>query len=57
MYKRQVWIDYVGHTGAAGAQAKPAMYEWTRVVGEQLLGRLSTLVFTLVTLYLSLIHI
>jgi predicted PurR-regulated permease PerM len=48
---RGVWIDYVGHTGAAGAQAKPAMYEWTRVVGEQLLGRLSTLVFTLVTLY------
>jgi predicted PurR-regulated permease PerM len=46
-----VWIDYVGHTGPAATQAKPAVYEWTRLVGVQLLGRLSTLVFTLVTLY------
>jgi len=41
------------HAGAAGAavQARPAVYQWTRVVGVQLLRRLSTLVFTLLTLY------
>lgn len=32
-------------------QNKPAVYEWTRMVGVQLLRRLSTLVFTLLTLY------
>jgi predicted PurR-regulated permease PerM len=36
---------------AVTAQAKPAVYEWTRLVGVQLLRRLSTLVFTLLTLY------
>lgn len=46
-----VWIDYVPRAGTAASQAKPAVYEWTRVVGTQLLGRLSTLVFTLLTLY------
>ena len=50
-WSRELWIDFVGHTGAAATQAKPAVYEWTRLVGEQLFGRLSTLVFTLVTLY------
>jgi predicted PurR-regulated permease PerM len=41
------------HAGiAAGAvQARPALYQWTRMVGVQLLRRLSTLVFTLLTLY------
>jgi predicted PurR-regulated permease PerM len=41
------------HAGVAAAttQARPAMYEWTRLVGVQLLRRLSTLVFTLLTLY------
>jgi predicted PurR-regulated permease PerM len=43
----------VEHTGVASAtvQARPAIYEWTRLVGVQLLRRLSTLVFTLLTLY------
>jgi predicted PurR-regulated permease PerM len=41
------------HTGVASAtvQARPAIYQWTRLVGVQLLRRLSTLVFTLLTLY------
>jgi len=41
------------HAGVATAtvQARPAMYQWTRMVGVQLLRRLSTLVFTLLTLY------
>jgi len=41
------------HAGLASAtvQARPAIYQWTRVVGVQLLRRLSTLVFTLLTLY------
>jgi predicted PurR-regulated permease PerM len=41
------------HAGIASAtvQARPAIYQWTRVVGVQLLRRLSTLVFTLLTLY------
>jgi predicted PurR-regulated permease PerM len=60
-----VWIEKVAHVGAAHAsagsdhvgvatatvQTKPAVYEWTRLVGVQLLRRLSTLVFTLLTLY------
>jgi predicted PurR-regulated permease PerM len=36
---------------AATAQTRPAVYQWTRMVGVQLLRRLSTLVFTLLTLY------
>jgi len=43
------------HSATAGAavQARPAMYQWqlTRLVGIQLLRRLSTLVFTLLTLF------
>jgi predicted PurR-regulated permease PerM len=41
------------HAGIASAtvQARPAIYQWSRVVGVQLLRRLSTLVFTLLTLY------
>jgi len=61
-----IWLDQVAtvaahggvdraheHAGAAsaGAQARPAMFQWTRLVGVQLLRRLSTLVFTLLTLY------
>jgi len=47
------WMEKFHHTGAAAAtvQTKPAVYEWTRLVGVQLLRRLSTLVFTLLTLY------
>ena len=43
----------VDHAAAAGAgiHPKPAVYQWTRMVGVQLLRRLSTLVFTLLTLY------
>jgi predicted PurR-regulated permease PerM len=41
------------HVGAAATtvQARPAIVQWTRMVGVQLLRRLSTLVFTLLTLY------
>ena len=41
------------HVGAAATtvQARPAIVQWTRLVGVQLLRRLSTLVFTLLTLY------
>ena len=41
------------HAGVASAtvQARPAIFQWTRLVGVQLLRRLSTLVFTLLTLY------
>ncbi|HZO21847.1 MAG TPA: AI-2E family transporter [Steroidobacteraceae bacterium] len=46
-----MWLEQVHHAGAAAAPAKPAVYEWTRMVGVQLLRRLSTLVFTLLTLY------
>ena len=42
--------DHVG-VATAAAQARPAMVQWTRLVGVQLLRRLSTLVFTLLTLY------
>jgi predicted PurR-regulated permease PerM len=50
-----VWVDKVAHAGTGAAevavQTKPAVYQWTRLVGVQLLRRLSTLVFTLLTLY------
>jgi len=49
-----LWADKVTHSGAAAASAapaRPAVYEWTRLVGMQLIRRLSTLVFTLLTLY------
>jgi predicted PurR-regulated permease PerM len=61
-----IWLDQVSaiaahgggdraaeHAGAAAGavQARPALYQWTRMVGVQLLRRLSTLVFTLLTLY------
>jgi len=61
-----VWLDTMSavathgdkaaeHAATPGApvQARPAMYQWqlTRLVGVQLLRRLSTLVFTLLTLF------
>lgn len=60
-----IWLDTVarvGHGNGEGGgehaavastvvEGRPAMYQWTRVVGAQLLRRLSTLVFTLLTLY------
>lgn len=48
---QSLWIDYLGHMGAAAVQNKPALYEWTRLLSAQLFGRLSTLAFTLVTQY------
>jgi predicted PurR-regulated permease PerM len=42
--------DHVGVTTAT-VQTGPAMVQWTRLLGVQLLRRLSTLVFTLLTLY------
>ena len=47
----KVWDENVGHAAADAAHTKPAVYEWTRLVGVQLMRRLSTLVFTLLTLY------
>ena len=51
------WTETFRHSSehssvaANAVQTKPAVYEWTRLVGMQLLRRLSTLVFTLLTLY------
>ena len=52
------WLNLFSNVGAqpsgmpaAVVHSKPAVYEWTRVVGLQLLHRLTTLVFTLLTLY------
>jgi predicted PurR-regulated permease PerM len=42
--------DHVG-LATATVQTRPAMVQWTRLLGVQLLRRLSTLVFTLLTLY------
>jgi len=46
-------MEKVNHIGnaAAAVPIKPAVYQWTRLVGVQLLRRMSTLVFTLLTLY------
>jgi predicted PurR-regulated permease PerM len=52
-----MWMEKMSRAshapGAAdvAVQTKPAVYQWTRLVGVQLLRRLSTLVFTLLTLY------
>jgi predicted PurR-regulated permease PerM len=46
----KVWDENVGHAADA-VNTRPAVYEWTRLVGVQLMRRLSTLVFTLLTLY------
>jgi len=48
---QSLWHDYAGHMGTVAVQNKPALYEWTRLLSVQLLRRLGTLVFTLVTLY------
>ena len=48
---QSVWFEYMGNIGAAAIHNKPALYEWTRLLSFQLLGRLSTLIFTLVTQY------
>jgi predicted PurR-regulated permease PerM len=42
--------DHVG-VATATVQTRPAMVQWTRLLGVQLLRRLSTLIFTLLTLY------
>ena len=47
----KVWDENVGHAAADAAHTRPPVYEWTRLVGVQLMRRLSTLVFTLLTLY------
>ena len=54
-----IWVDWLDRMGgadhqgvaAATAQTKPAVFEWTRLLGVQVLRRLSTLIFTLLTLY------
>jgi predicted PurR-regulated permease PerM len=46
-----LWHDYAGHMGTVAVHNKPALYEWTRLLSVQLLRRLGTLVFTLLTLY------
>lgn len=51
---RNEWISEFGHgAAAAGAVARvhPAIFEWTRLVGTLVARRVSTLVFTLLTLY------
>jgi predicted PurR-regulated permease PerM len=40
-----------GASASGAIHPRPAVFQWTRVVGVQLLRRLSTLVFTLLTLY------
>jgi predicted PurR-regulated permease PerM len=48
-----LWLEYAHHNGgsAPAFQTRPAVYEWTRLLGVQLVRRLSTLVFALLTLY------
>ncbi len=46
-----MWQNYSGHAGTGTLGAKPPVYEWSRMLGIQLIGRLSTLVFSLLTLY------
>jgi predicted PurR-regulated permease PerM len=49
-----LWLEYARHADGSATVFKtprPAVYEWTRLVGVQLIRRLSTLVFTLLTLY------
>jgi predicted PurR-regulated permease PerM len=56
---RSLWEDRVTHAGGASMaveQARPAVFEWTRVVGAQLLRRVVTLAFTLLTLFFVYLH-
>ncbi|HEY6484604.1 MAG TPA: AI-2E family transporter [Steroidobacteraceae bacterium] len=48
-----IWVERLSHANLAdaGVHTRPEMYVWTRLVGAQLLRRVSTLVFTLLTLY------
>lgn len=48
-----LWLEYAHHSGGSASvfQTRPAVYEWTRLLGVQLVRRLSTLVFALLTLY------
>jgi predicted PurR-regulated permease PerM len=48
-----LWLQYAHHSGGSASvfQTRPAVYEWTRLLGVQLVRRLSTLVFALLTLY------
>ena len=51
---RGVWLDAFSNTGAATdafAHARPTLILWTRLVGVQLVRRMVTLVFTLLTLF------
>jgi len=51
---RGTWLDAFSNTGGtsdAFAQARPTLIAWTRLVGVQLLRRMLTLVFTLLTLF------
>lgn len=53
-----LWVEKLSHSGdaVAAVPTKPAVYVWTRLVGVQLLRRLSTLVFALLTLYFVYLH-
>jgi predicted PurR-regulated permease PerM len=51
---RAMWVDQFGHLGEATrtfTPAKPEVLQWTRVVGIQLVRRVTTLVFALLTLF------
>jgi predicted PurR-regulated permease PerM len=50
---RSAWEDAFSGTGATSAltHARPALFEWTRLVGVQVERRIVTLVFTLLTLF------
>ncbi|HKT71850.1 MAG TPA: AI-2E family transporter [Steroidobacteraceae bacterium] len=52
---KEIWMARPGHAeldvATGTVQTKPAVYAWTRLVGVQLLRRVTTLVFTLLTLY------
>jgi predicted PurR-regulated permease PerM len=50
---RGFWVQYVGSAGGGTAHphASPAMLEWTRVVGIEVVRRIVTLAFTILTLF------
>jgi len=53
-WAHRTWDEWVTHSGPASeslTQAKPALFLWTRTLGLQVVKRLSTLAFTLLTLF------
>jgi predicted PurR-regulated permease PerM len=56
---RGLWDEKFGHAAAAtagAAQAKILVPQWTRVLGLQVVRRISTLFFTLLTLFFVYLH-